>query len=53
MTDNGYIDHLREVKAEGAAAKRDGKAEWDNPYNFLLEAHQAYAWEDGYKREAA
>lgn len=53
MTDNGFIDHLRAVKEEGAKAKRDGKGSWDNPYSFITETHEAYAWDDGFKRAEA
>lgn len=53
MTDNGFIDYLRAIREDGAKAKLEGKGSWDNPYSFTTEAHEAYAWEDGYKRAEA
>lgn len=44
-----WLNVLRQIKEEGAKAKLEGKAEHDNPYNFITETAQAYAWEDGYK----
>ena len=35
---------------EGAKARRDRKESWENPYSFITETLQAYAWEEGYKR---
>lgn len=45
-----WLEVLRAIKEAGAQAKRDGKAEHENPYDFITEAAQAYAWEDGYKK---
>lgn len=45
-----WLNVLREIKEEGSKAKREGKAEYNNPYCFMNETAQAYAWEDGYKK---
>lgn len=44
-----WLEVLRKIKSEGAEAKRNGKSGHENPYDFLTETAQAYAWEDGYK----
>ena len=44
-----WLEVLYAIKEEGAKAKREGKAEHENPYDFMTETAQAYAWEDGYK----
>jgi hypothetical protein len=35
---------------EGRKARKAGKESWDNPYSFMHETLQAYAWEEGWKR---
>ena len=48
--------NLTQYIEEGEKAFRDGKQEWENPYNFITETLAAYAWEQGYrtaKKEAA
>ena len=35
---------------EGAKARKDGKANWENPYSYMTETLAAYAWDEGYKR---
>lgn len=35
---------------EGRKARIAGKEQFDNPYSFMRETVQAYAWEEGFKR---
>jgi hypothetical protein len=43
--------HLAHYAAEqGRKARAEGKAQYDNPYSFVRQTLEAYAWEEGYKR---
>ena len=40
----------RHAAEEGRKARLAGAEKFDNPYSFITETLQAYAWEEGYKR---
>ena len=42
--------NLTSYVEEGAKARKNGEAIYDNPYSFIRETSEAYAWEEGYKR---
>ena len=44
----GYA--ARQAAEEGRKAREKGKSKDDNPYSFITETVQAYAWDEGFKR---
>lgn len=43
--------HAAKAAAEkGRKARAAGAEKWENPYSFMNETLQAYAWEEGWKR---
>lgn len=45
-----WLEVLRVIKEEGRKAAKEGKEMHHNPYDFITETAQAYAWEDGHKQ---